>query len=219
MSDRTDAGIVIYGAGGHARVCLDVLQEDVEAVIEAVIADGGRGRQDFGIAVTDAQEFLRNATQSGVEITLCVAIGDNGIRQDLMRNVTERGHRLTRAVSRHAVVAPSARLGAGVQLLPGAIVMAQAVVGDGVILNTNASIDHDVRLGDYVHVAPGAVLAGAVSVGARTLIGVGARVIPGVTIGADAVIGAGAVVIADVADGVTVVGNPARVVRDGARGR
>jgi UDP-2-acetamido-3-amino-2,3-dideoxy-glucuronate N-acetyltransferase len=50
----------------------------------------------------------------------------------------------------------------------------------------------------------------------RAAVGTGAIVLPGVTIGAGAMIGAGAVVTADVADGVTVVGNPARVVSKGS---
>ena len=46
----------------------------------------------------------------------------------------------------------------------------------------------------------------------RAAVGTGAIVLPGVVIGAGAMVGAGAVVTADVPDGVTVVGNPARVV-------
>jgi UDP-2-acetamido-3-amino-2,3-dideoxy-glucuronate N-acetyltransferase len=46
----------------------------------------------------------------------------------------------------------------------------------------------------------------------RAAVGTGAIVLPGVTIGSGAMVGAGAVVTEDVPDGVTVVGNPARVV-------
>jgi acetyltransferase-like isoleucine patch superfamily enzyme len=45
----------------------------------------------------------------------------------------------------------------------------------------------------------------------RAAIGSGAIVLPGVVIGAGAMVGAGAVVTEDIPDGVTVVGNPARV--------
>lgn len=46
----------------------------------------------------------------------------------------------------------------------------------------------------------------------RAAVGTGAIVLPGVVIGEGALVGAGAVVTEDVPDGVTVVGNPARVV-------
>ena len=45
----------------------------------------------------------------------------------------------------------------------------------------------------------------------RAAVGSGAVILPGVTIGVGAIVGAGAVVTRDVPDGVTVVGNPARV--------
>lgn len=53
----------------------------------------------------------------------------------------------------------------------------------------------------------------------RASVGTGAIVLPGVVIGAGAMVGAGAVVTADVPDGVTVVGNPARVVSNGSNVR
>jgi len=51
----------------------------------------------------------------------------------------------------------------------------------------------------------------AVRVGRNVWIGSGAIILPGVTVGDDAIIGAGSVVTRDVPDGLTVIGNPARV--------
>jgi len=48
-------------------------------------------------------------------------------------------------------------------------------------------------------------------VGERGLVGAGAVVLPRIRIGADSTIGAGAVVTKDVPAGVTVAGNPARI--------
>ena len=50
----------------------------------------------------------------------------------------------------------------------------------------------------------------------RAAVGTGAIVLPGVVIGAGAMVGAGAVVTEDVPDGVTVVGNPARILPKGS---
>lgn len=52
-----------------------------------------------------------------------------------------------------------------------------------------------------------------VTIGADVWIGGGAIILPGITIGDGAVIGAGSVVTRDVAAGVTVAGNPARVIK------
>lgn len=50
-----------------------------------------------------------------------------------------------------------------------------------------------------------------VTIGSNVWIGGGAIILPGVSIGNDAIVGAGAVVTKNVEPGVTVVGNPARV--------
>ena len=51
----------------------------------------------------------------------------------------------------------------------------------------------------------------AVHIGRNAWIGGGAIILPGVTIGDDAIIGAGSVVTRDVPAGITVAGNPARI--------
>ena len=50
----------------------------------------------------------------------------------------------------------------------------------------------------------------------RAAVGTGAIVLPGVVIGVGAMVGAGAVVTENVPDGVTVVGNPARILPKGS---
>jgi len=212
MTQSTTRHVLLYGAGGHALVCLETLRDDPSVVVVAAITDTGEGRADLGIGIRRADETLRNLTESENNTTFCVGIGANDKRQDISRYLTKSGQSLTVMVSSAAVVSGSARLGDGVQILPGAIVMAATELGDGVIVNTNASIDHDCVVGAYAHIAPGVAIAGDVKIGERTLVGVGARVLPGLTIGADVVIGGGAVVIDDIADGLTVVGNPARPV-------
>jgi UDP-perosamine 4-acetyltransferase len=202
--------VVMIGAGGHARVCLEALRESGHDVVAAVSRDGkavaGLEVAYCGLEADLAEVVERLAARAGF-----VAIGSNADRAA----AADRWAQLTRlplatAVSEHAVVSRSVELGEGTALLPGAVVNAATVLGRGVIVNTNASVDHDNRIGDFSHVAPGVAIGGGVTIGARALIGLGARVIPGITIGDDAVVGAGAVVVRDVAPGVVVVGNPAR---------
>jgi UDP-perosamine 4-acetyltransferase len=203
--------VLLIGAGGHARVCLEALRDmgDLE-VIGAVSADG-TGVAGLGVPVLGMESEVTNITQSQLNITLCVAIGDNATRRAVTKRLTESGQSITQAISRFAMISSTAFCGDGVQLLPGAVVNAATELGAGTIVNTNASIDHDCHVGEFVHVAPGAAIGGGVTIGDLAFIGLGARVLPGLTISAGAIVGAGAVVIADVPPGATVVGVPARI--------
>lgn len=126
----------------------------------------------------------------------------------------------THAVRVEAIVHPqasvclTASLGAGTQVLAQAVVAADACLGEACIINHRAAADHECVLGDGVHLAPGVTLCGCVTLGNNVMIGAGAVVLPRVVIGENTVVGAGAVVTRDMPEGVVVVGNPARIVRN-----
>ena len=82
------------------------------------------------------------------------------------------------------------------------------------VINRGANVGHDVRIGEFTHVAPSACILGSSKIGANVLVGANSTVLHNLEIGPGAVIGAGAVVIHDVLAGQTVVGNPARVIKD-----
>lgn len=132
-------------------------------------------------------------------------------RRALFETILARGGALP--VVRHptATVSPSAGIGVGTILSAGVIVQQNARIGRFCVLNTACTVDHDNVVGDGVSIAPGAHTAGRVTICDGAFIGLGAVIINGVTVGPGASVGAGAVVVRDVPGGVTVVGNPARV--------
>ncbi len=73
----TNRQVLLIGAGGHARVCLEALRDmgDLE-VVGAVSADG-TGIAGLGVPVLGTESDVKNITESMLNITLCVAIGDN----------------------------------------------------------------------------------------------------------------------------------------------
>jgi UDP-perosamine 4-acetyltransferase len=209
---------LVIGAGGHARVCVEVLRASGWEVAGAVDRDGSAG-DVVGVPVIGRDDDVaRLAAERGAD-SVCVAVGDNDARRAWVERVEGLGLHLVTAIASSAVVSPSATLGAGAQVLPGAVVNALATVGRGAIVNTGASVDHDSVVGSCSHVAPGVVIGGEVELGAGVLVGLGARILPGRRVGDGATVGAGAVVVADVAPGTTVVGVPARELRstDGRR--
>lgn len=200
----------MIGAGGHARVCLDVMVDNDEVAVVGAVSAEGVLSEPLGVPLLGTDAQIRDLTQSYAVATFCVSIGSNTIRQAFSELLTQSGRHVTHIISRSAVVSRSVKLGHGVQIMPAAVITAAAVLGEGTIVNTNASVDHNCRVGRFVHVGPGAVIGGDAVIGNRAFIGLGARILPGVTIGADAIVGAGAVVLSDVPAGVTVVGMPAR---------
>jgi UDP-perosamine 4-acetyltransferase len=206
--------VVIYGAGGHARVLLELMDRAGICPLAGILDDNPEfhGTKIDGVLVLGPIERLANLIRVHRIHRAAIAVGNNVDRHKLAEHARALGLRLPVLIHPHAYVSPTAKLGEGCVVMAGAVVMPHVTMGELGIINTRASIDHDCLIGDCVHIAPGVTLAGGVTVGNGSLIGVGATVMPNLCIGDDAVVGAGAVVIRDVPSNTTVVGNPAHVI-------
>lgn len=198
--------LVVLGTGGHARSCLDVLAT-TEYRVSGCVGDPPTGKLQAEYLGGDAE--LRRLRQSGLRWAF-VAVGDNRVRARITSEVIDAGFDLASVVSRHAVVSPTAVIGAGSVIMHGAVVGAYTSIGRGCIINTGAVVDHDGAVGDFAHLAPGTCCAGNVTVLPGAFLGVGVSVRPATTVGEWAVVGAGAAVVCDVPAGRTFVGVPAR---------
>ena len=206
--------LVIIGAGGHGKVVLDILQTGGKhRVVGFLDADPAlAGTEINGVPVLGPVNQVSRLRQQKIKGAI-VAIGDNRVRVSYAALLAEHGLELITAIHPAAVIAKSARIGHNVVVAAGAVVAASAIVADSAILNTSCVVDHECELEAGVHICPGALLAGRVRVGAGAFVGLGAKVLPCLSIGKSAIVGAGAVVLKDVPEGSTVVGVPARILR------
>ena len=194
----------LYGAGGHAKVIMDVLREnDIE--LSGIIDDNPDLREWMGHRVLSSY-------QQGMSPVL-ISIGANGIRKRVADWLKHEQAIFGTAVSTHAIVSPLAKIGEGSVIMQGGILQSCCQVGKHCIVNTGAAIDHECVLEDYVHVSPNATLCGNVHVGEGTWIGAGSVINPGVRIGKWTIIGSGSVVCKDIPDGVVAYGSPCRIMK------
>lgn len=207
MSNR----IIIVGAGGHAKVCIDVLRAAGESIAYC-ISNSNYCESLMGIPVLSGDENLRKLRKVGY-FKAFVAIGSNEVRIALALKCIAEGYTLINSISNHAYIAKSALIGKGVAIMPGAIINADTIIRDFSIVNTGATIDHDCQIGEAVHVGPQCALAGNVIVESGATLGIGCKVIPGIRIEQKAIVAAGAVVIDNVVKKTTVAGVPAKTIK------
>lgn len=203
--------VVIIGAGGHAKVVIDILKSGSEYDVIGCIAKKIEHQSVLGVPILGEDLILAKLFASDVTNAF-VAIGDNKLREKLSLEVENIGFNLINAIAPKAYVSKSATLGKGIAIMPGAVINAEASIGSNVIVNTSATVDHDCIVEDYVHIAPGVHLAGNVNLGKGTFLGVGSSIIPQTNIGEWCVIGAGTVVIKDLPPFSKCAGVPAKLI-------
>jgi sugar O-acyltransferase (sialic acid O-acetyltransferase NeuD family) len=203
--------IFIFGASGHAKVVIDIIEREGRYAIKGLFDDNQTlwGQEVFGYKVLGGRDALKREETK----YLLVTIGHNTTRYTLSELFAQYGCSFGRAIHPSASISRGVQIGQGTVVMAGVVINADTTIGEQVIINTSASIDHDCWIGDAAHIAPGVCLCGGVTIGERTLVGAGSTVIPNIRIGCDVIVGAGATVVKDVPDNVTVVGTPARIVR------
>lgn len=211
MSSKAKGKIFVFGASGHAKVVIDIIERqglyDIAFLIDDDSALKGQSVYDYDVLGGKAELVARrNGVIGGI-----VAIGSNKARGKVATWLVENGFSMVSAIHPSAQIARGGQLGAGTVVMAGAVINSDSRVGDNVIVNTRASIDHDCLVGDCVHLAPGSTLCGTVTVGHGAFICAGATIIPNLTIGHNVTVGAGSTVLRDVPNGVTVAGSPARI--------
>ena len=210
--DQKSRGIVVLGAGGHAKVVIEIFRAAGETVDYCVANAMPTGGAVLGVPVLVGEDEPLALLHARGYVRAHVAIGSNIIREKLCNRLRDMGFTLASAIHPQSVLSPSATVGDGAAVMAGVVINACASVGEGAIVNTGATIDHDCKIGNYAHVAPQCALAGTVSVGSLAFLGLGTKVIPNITIGAKTTTGAGAVVVRDLPSESLAVGIPARVV-------
>jgi UDP-perosamine 4-acetyltransferase len=202
--------VIILGAGGHAKVVIELLRGSGYSVAGLLDADTTQ-RSVLGAPVLGDDTMLAKLRAEGITCAF-VAIGDNSLRAGLGSMLNRMDFALVNAISLAASISPSARIGEGVAIMAGSVINAEAWIGDFTIVNTGAVVDHDCVLDTACHLGPRAALAGGVTVGREAFLGVGVSATPKVSIGAGSLVGAGAAVVCDIPPGVLAIGVPARVV-------
>lgn len=198
--------ILLVGAGGHARACIDVIEQEGRFAVAGLVGQPYEvGSQVLGYPVlgTDADlpRLLGNYAHA------LVTVGQIKSPEPRMRlfDLLERGGcTLPVVISPRAYVSPHAVVGAGTIVMHGAVINAGAEVGRNCILNSQSLVEHDVMIADHCHIATAAQINGGTAIGSGTFIGSGSCVRQCIKIGEGCIIGMGQLVQTDCKAGVRI---------------
>jgi UDP-perosamine 4-acetyltransferase len=205
--------IVLFGAGGHAKSVLGVIEAEARWQVAGLVSDTPleHGHAILGHPFLGGREVLAELLAEGID-GMIVAVGDNQARASIAQAMTAIGFKFVSAIHPSALLMPAATVGAGSFVHALSIIGPECQVGANVIIQPYVSLGHESVVGAAAQFSPGVHIGGQVRIGDRCFFGPGAVVYPKVRLGADVAIGANSVVNRDVPDGAVLAGNPARLV-------
>jgi sugar O-acyltransferase (sialic acid O-acetyltransferase NeuD family) len=210
--------IVLIGAGGFGR--------EVAQMIEGI--NRKEYKYDLIGFLDDGPIFTKATLINGYpwlgpsnwilnhkdDVVCTCTIGNAATKARIQRELTAKDVRFETIMATTAGVARFSEIGPGCVLYWNVGVSVNCMVGAGVLLNDSVKLGHDVVVGDYTAIMPGTSISGNCVIGEEVNIGGHAFVVPGKKIGDKARIAAGSVVFTNVKTGATVLGNPARRMKE-----
>ena len=206
---------LIIGAGTYGEVYLSYLKEEGVNVI-GFIDDNPElvGTLICDCPVLGTRSDLNAIKEKySIDAVYC-PIGDNKLRVQFLEEASAIGLKTPNFIHRSVIISPNVRLGNGVYILMGSMIMPYAEIEDYVMISMNVCVAHHSKLKKGVFLSTGCNLGASIIAEEYAYCGISSTLMTGIkTIGKDSLIGAGAVVIRDVPDRAVMAGVPAKLLK------
>lgn len=208
----------VYGASGCGRSLMPVARAQLKrAGIEAeiVFIDDGLSAEAI-INSHRAMNYEAFKKITAAKKYVLIAIANSQVREKIALRLEQDSIALWTVQADNVVLMDNIELAAGAALSPFVSITSNIKIGKCFHANLYSYVEHDCVIGDYVTFAPCVKCNGNIHIEDHAYIGSGAVIKQGtpdqpLVIGKGAVVGMGAVVTKSVPPGVTVIGNPARI--------
>ena len=161
--------LLILGAGGHGRCCLDIARSMKKYEEISFLDDDCPGTIINGAKVIGKTKELEKYDKE--EYGVFVAIGNNNVRKVLYEEVQLKGFVIETLISPKCVISEYASIGNGTVIYTGVVVVANTVIKKGCIITSNVSVNHDSNVDGYCVIYSNTVIRPNVQIGEGTRIG------------------------------------------------
>jgi len=194
--------ILLIGAGGHARACIDVIEQENKFEIAGLIdKKTAYAEENLGYPIIGTDEDLKQLRNMYQFALVTVGqIKSPNTRINLYSTLKSIGYKLPTIISNNSYVSKHTKIDEGTIILNGVVINAGARIGRNCIINTQSLIEHDVMISDHCHIATCAIINGEVKVGEGSFIGSGVVLNHRIKIGRNCVIGSGSVIKTNIPD-------------------
>ena len=165
--------LIIIGAGGHAKSCIDVIENQGKYKIYGII-DKGNKKRLLNYKVLGNEKELPTIRKRIDHAFIAIGhLKNNSVRLKIQKLLKKYSFKLPIIISKKAHVSKNSKIGEGTIVMHNCLVNSCATIGKNCIINSGAIIEHDTNIQDNVHVSTNSTVNGSVLIGKNSFIGSG----------------------------------------------
>lgn len=185
--------IIIIGAGGHARSCLNIIENQKKYKIAGFVDKEKKFFYNYPyLGNDDSLEHLSKKYKNAI-----ISIGqikDSKPRKKIYEKLKKLKFNLPKIISSNSIISKYSIIDEATFIFNHVLVNTNAKIGKNSIINNKVNIEHDVIIGDNCHISTGVIVNGNVTVGNNVFIGSGSIIYNNCKIGNNSIISAGSII-------------------------
>ena len=188
--------IILIGAGGHAKSCIDVIEGTKKYKIQYLLEKKiGNQPSKYKKIIHNKKNLIEIKKKIKIAFISFGQIVNKYARQKVYDELKKLGYKFPIIKSQTAYISKTAKILEGSIIMHRSFINADVKIGYNNIINTGSIIEHDVSIGNHNHIAPGAIINGSVKIGNNCFIGSGSVIRQGMIIKSNSFIQAGKVIL------------------------
>lgn len=172
--------ILLLGNGGHAKSCIDLIENSGNYKIVGIISKNKKdiGKKLLGYKVIGSDKDLINLVKNIKNIMIGIGFIKETKKKEFIYNYLKKiGYRIPKIISSKSYISKHAIIEDGVNVFHDCFVGPNSKIKEGSLVNNKTLIEHDVTIEKFCHISTSCVINGNSEIGMRSFIGSGSVLI------------------------------------------
>lgn len=193
--------IILVGAGGHCKSCVDIIEKVKNLKIECILDKKNISKLFLEKYKILNEEILEKKKINNKYFFITIGqIKTSELRKKIFTKYIKKKYKFISIISSDSIVSKHSEIGIGSIVMNYCYIGPDVKIGNNCIINNFSSIEHDSVIEDHCHISTGARINGNCFVSSGTFIGSGTVLNNNISIGKNCVIGSGLTIKKNIKD-------------------
>lgn len=207
--------LILIGAGGHAKSCIDIIEfcneYSIIGLLDPSYINKNINKNIYNYSLIGTDEMIPELLIDENHFLITIGqIKNYNIRKNLFKLLEENNASIATIISPSSYVSKHSVVSKGTIVMNGAKIGPSSIIGKNCIINTNANIEHDVIIGSNCHISTSSTINGGCKIGDNVFIGSGTTINNGIEIVDNTIIASGSLINKSVLKQGIIAGNPGK---------